>query len=224
MRLYGLPQSPVEGVDGAVALCGRDRTLSLYLQLYGRLHRRLAVGPLLGDDPEALQLEERSGLAGRSSDEERQRGVRRLVVVALVLPLFYGGEDRRNVPGLQTQLLGLRPDRVLPRELPDRRAPEVAHPLGRDVLVGPGIPTDAVHVQPALAREGAPSHVRTVRVGGEVHELGDVVGGLGELPQTLVVEDLQAHLELQIGDRGDEIAVPAPLPDAVYGPLHVHRS
>src|SRR3712207_952539 len=34
-----------------------------------------------------------------------------------------------------------------------------------------------------------------------------------------LVEDLQPHCERKRGVRGDEIAVPAPPPAAVYGPL-----
>src|SRR5215208_353097 len=221
--LYSLSQCPIEGIDGPVALGGRDLTLPLDEELYRRLDRRLAVSPLLGDYAETLQLEERLRLAGRPSDEERERGVRGLVVVAFVLPLLYGGEDRGHVASLQAQLIGFGPDRILPRELPDRRAPDVAHRHRRDVLVGPRVLGYPVHVQSALVGEGAPADVGAVRVGGQVHELGDVIGDLREPLTTFVVYHLQAHFELQVGDGGAQIAVAAPLAHAVYGPLHVRR-
>src|SRR5215218_5041999 len=98
---YGLPEGPVESVHGAIAFRGGDHTLPLHQKLDGRLDRRLAVSTLFGDDPEALQFKERLRLAGRPPDEEGERGVGRLVVVALVLPLLYRGEDRRDVSRLQ---------------------------------------------------------------------------------------------------------------------------
>src|SRR3712207_1771933 len=159
MRLYGHSQGPIQRVDGTVPLCGRDHPLPLDEELYSSLDRRLAAGPLLGDDAEALQLEERLRLACGPTDQERERSVRRLVVVALVLPLLYRGEHRSHVPRFQIQLHGLGPNRVLPRELPDRRAPEVAYPLGRDVLVGSSVFGYAVNVQPALVGECAPAYV-----------------------------------------------------------------
>ena len=79
--------------------------MSVHGELYGRLRRRLPAGALFGDDPERLQLEERPVLARGPPDEQRQRRVRGLVVVALVLALLYGAEDLRRIPGLEPQLL-----------------------------------------------------------------------------------------------------------------------
>jgi len=81
-----------------------------------------------------------------------------------------------------------------PRELPDRRAPDVADRLRGYVLVGRGVLGDAVHVQPALVGEGAAADVGPVGVGRQVHQLRDVVRHFGEPLQALFAEHLQAHL------------------------------
>src|SRR5215210_4185342 len=144
-------------------------------------------------------------------------------MVAFVLALLYGAEDLGRIPGLEPELPCLGPDGVLPRQLPNRRPPYVPYGLGHDVLVGRGVFGDAVDVQPTLVGEGAAPHIGTVRVRRQVHELRDVVGDLGEPPQPLLIHDLQAHLELQVGDGRDEVTVAAPLPDTVDGPLYVRR-
>src|SRR5215208_4172043 len=87
---YGFPQRLIQGVYRTVALRGGDDSLAAYIELYGRLCRRLPAGPLLGDDPERLELEERSVLTHCPADKQRERGVSGLVVETLVLALLYG--------------------------------------------------------------------------------------------------------------------------------------
>src|SRR5215210_4092012 len=144
-------------------------------------------------------------------------------MVALVLALLYGAEDLGRILRLEPELPCLGPYGVLARELPNRRPPYVPYRLGRDMLVGRGVFGDTVDVQPALVGEGTAPHVGTVCVRRQVHELRDVIGGLGKPPQPLVIHDFQPHLELQVGDGRDEVAVAAPLSDTVDGPLHVRR-
>src|SRR5215203_5035670 len=66
---YGLPQRLIQGVYRTVALRGGDDPLAAHEELYGRLRRRLPASPLLGDDPERLQLEERPGFTRRTPDQ-----------------------------------------------------------------------------------------------------------------------------------------------------------
>src|SRR5215211_4643398 len=220
---YGFPQRLIQGVYRTVALRGGDDPLASYGELYGRLCRRLPAGALLGDDPERLQLEERPVLPRGTPDQQRERGVGRLVMIALVLALLYGPEDQGRILGLEPEFPCLGPDGVLPREFPYGRPPYVPYGLGRDVLVGRRVLRDAVDVQPAFVRKRATPHVGTMRVRRQVHELRDVVGDLGEPPQPLVIHDLEAHLELQVGDGRNEVAVAAALPDTVYRSLYVRR-
>src|SRR5918995_3144253 len=63
VRPDGFPQRLIEGVYRTITLRCRNDPLPAYRELYGRLCGRLPVGPLLGDDPERLQLEERSFLS-----------------------------------------------------------------------------------------------------------------------------------------------------------------
>src|SRR5918997_6285663 len=104
VRPYGFSQRLVKGVDGTVALCCGDDPLAVYGELYGRLRGRLSAGPLLGDDPERLQLEERPLLTRRPPDQQRERGVCGLVVIAFVLALLYGTEDLGRIAGLDPKL------------------------------------------------------------------------------------------------------------------------
>src|SRR5215212_1727844 len=182
MRPYSLPQCLIQGVHGTIPLRGGDDPLPAYEKLQSRLRSRLPASPLLGDDPERLQLEERPVLPRRPPDKQRERGVSGLVVIALVLTLLYGPEDPGRIPGLEPQLSCLGPDGVLPRELPYRGTAHVPYGLGRDVFVGRGVLGDAVDVQPTLVGEGAAPYVGTVRVRRQVHEFRDVVGNLGEQP------------------------------------------
>src|SRR5215212_2987170 len=142
-------------------------------------------------------------------------------MIPFVFALLYGPEDAGGVPGLKPELFGLGLDGVLPRELSNRRSSYVTYGFWGDVLVGGRVLGDAVDVQPAFVGEGAAPHKGTVRIRRQVHELRDVVGGLGEPPQPVFTYDLQAHLELQICDGRNEVAVAAALPDTVDGPLYV---
>src|ERR671916_3065834 len=175
MWTNGLAQGLVQGVYGAVALGGGDDALAPHGELDRCLRGRKAVGALLAYDPERLELEERAVLAGGATDQKRQRRVGGLVVVALVLPPLYGREDLAGVPRVYPELLGFCLYGVLAGELPDRRPPDVADDLWGDVLVSGRVLAYAVHVQPALVGERAPADVGPVRVGREVHQLGDVV-------------------------------------------------
>src|ERR687897_415602 len=92
MRAYSLAQGTVEGVHRPVTLGGGDDPLALDQELDRRLGGSLTPGPFFGDDPESLQLEEGLSITRSSADEQRERGVGRLVMVALVLPLLYRRE------------------------------------------------------------------------------------------------------------------------------------
>src|SRR5215211_6809470 len=65
VRPDSFPQRLVQGVDRTVTLRCRDNPMAVYGELYGRFGGRLPIGPLLGDDPERLQLEARPVLSRR---------------------------------------------------------------------------------------------------------------------------------------------------------------
>ena len=80
-----LAQRRVQGVDRAVALGGADEALAADVDLDGGLHHGLAVLALLDDDAEALEAEQRLVRRQLRAQQEVERGVGGLVVVALVL-------------------------------------------------------------------------------------------------------------------------------------------
>ena len=82
------PQRPVERVDRTVALGGPDVALVADPELDRRLGLDPAVGALLGDDPEALEPEQRLVGSGLAPEQELEGGVRRLVGVSAVLALL----------------------------------------------------------------------------------------------------------------------------------------
>ncbi len=79
----------------------------------------MAVGALLGDDPEALEPEERRVLPGLAAKEELERGVGRLVLVAAMLALLDALERALGGVGVEVDAgrLGLGEHRALAREL-----------------------------------------------------------------------------------------------------------
>src|SRR5829696_7432910 len=79
----------VERVDWAVALGDADVALPVDPDLDRRLGHDLAVLALLGDHPEALELEQRLIGPGRAAKQQLERGRRGLVVVAAVLALLH---------------------------------------------------------------------------------------------------------------------------------------
>ena len=81
-------QRAVERVDRAVALGGAQVALAVDPDLDRRLGLDPAVRALLGDDAEALEPEQRLVVAGLAAQQELERGVGRLVLVAAVLALL----------------------------------------------------------------------------------------------------------------------------------------
>ena len=81
-------QRPVQRVDRAVALRGADVAAAVDPDLDRRLRLDLAVGPLLGDHPEALEPEQGLVVPRLAPQQQLERGVGGLVVVAAVLALL----------------------------------------------------------------------------------------------------------------------------------------
>src|SRR5918999_385958 len=83
-----LTQRLVERVDGAVALGGADIALAVHPDLDRRLGLDPAVGALLHDGAPRLEPEQRLVLARLLADQEVERAVGRLELVARVLELL----------------------------------------------------------------------------------------------------------------------------------------
>ena len=125
-------QGAVERVDRAVALGDAQVALAVDLDLDRRLGLDLAAGPLLGDDAEALELEQRLVAAGLAAQQQLEGGRRRLVVVAVVLALLQPlDRPRRRLvvelePGLARPGRGSSPCRRAPRAGSSRSLPTAA--------------------------------------------------------------------------------------------------
>ena len=150
----------------------------------------LAVLALLDDDAEALEAEQRLVRRQLLAQQQVERGVGGLVVVALVLallePLEHGGDARVVALELEAELLRLAHDGALAGELGDDDALLVAHPRGVDVLEGLRRLLHGGDVHAALVGEGGAAHVGRVRPDGRVGHVGDEVRRLGEALELLV--------------------------------------
>ena len=89
------------------------------------------------------------------------------------------------------------------------------------MLEGLGVGAHARRVQAGLVGEGVLAHVRLGRVGRAVEQLVDEVGRLGQSRELLGRQQLDAQLQLQVGDDRDQVGVAGALPDAVDRPLHL---
>ena len=221
----GLAQRRVEGVDRAVALGGADDALAADVDLDGRLHVGLAALALLDDHAEALEGEQRLVRRQLVAQQQVERGVGRLVVVAAVLallePLEHDGDALVVALELQADVAGAAQHRALARELRDEDALLAAHDGGVDVLEGLRRLLHGGHVQPALVGEGRLAHVGLVRADGGVADVGHEVRRLVQARELLVADHRPTHLELERRDDADQVGVAAALAVAVHGALHL---
>ena len=160
-------------------------------------------------------------MPGLPAQEQLEGRVGGLVLVAAVLALLdpLDGPLGRVRVEVDARALGAALHRAPAGELRDQDVAAVADEPGLDVLERPGVGLNAGRVHPALVGEGVAADVRPVRVGLQVAELVDEMGGLGEPPQTVVRDALVAHLELERGKDRDEVRVAGALAVAVHRAL-----
>ena len=79
-------------------------------------------------------------------------------------------------------------------------------------------------MQPALVREGAVADVGLPLVRLNVRQLVEKLRHLAELFELRRAHAFLAHLQLQVGDHGDQIDVAAALAEAVDRALHLGRA
>jgi hypothetical protein len=97
-------------------------------------------------------------------------------------------------------------------------------PLRVDVLIGVGRFQDRRDMDAALVGEGGMAGVGLVIVVLQVGDFGDEARQTGQLAQAFVRQHRMAHLQLQIGQEGDQIGIADPLAVAVDGALHHRRA
>ena len=104
-------ERPVERVHRAVPLGGAHVAPPVDPDLDRRLGLDVAVGALLGDDPEALEPEQRRVLAGLAAQQQLERSVGRLVLIAAVLALLDALERALGGVGVEVDARPPRPRR-----------------------------------------------------------------------------------------------------------------
>ena len=188
-------QRLVERVHRAVALGGAHVALAVHPDLDRGLGLHAAVRALLDDRAPRLEPEQRLVLAGLLADQQVERAVGGLELVAAVLELLHALDHARG--GLVVHVRA-RLHRALAGQLGDQHAAVGAH-VGRvDVLEGARVAVDAGHVHAALVGEGVGAHVGLVGVRRDVAELVDQV----RRPRSAAAAArapmrLEAHLQLE---------------------------
>ena len=133
-------------------------------------------------------------------------------------------ECARVARKVDSQALRLRGKRGLPRKLAHEHPRRVADVLGARVLVGFREARDGARVQAAFVRERRGARVRMVRGNGQVARLGDELGGPRKVAQVVGTDAAESHLELHVGDGGEQVGVAHALADAADGALHLQRA
>ena len=234
----------MQGVHRAVALADGDAALVADPQLDGGLAlathgvvvgssrprhagggpgRRTAraVAPHL--HPERLDAEERLLPAEGRPHPQLQGGVGHLELVALVLQPLQSLDQLgdRGAVHVEAQLPGLQLDRRPSRHLRDHEAGAVAHRHRVDVLVGVGPAGQGAGVQPGLVGERRGAHVRLLGVRNPVDHLRHPPGHRRQQLQPLRRQRRHAHLQAQVGNDRNQVAVAGALAVAVDGALHL---
>jgi len=175
-------QGAVEGVDRSVSLRDPHVALAVDPDLDRRLGLYAPVLALLGHHPKALELKQRLVLARLAAQQQLERGVGGLVVVAAVLTLLepFQGPLRNVVVDFEPRRLGSADDRALARQLRDQHVATVADQLRIGVLEGAHVGAHPGDVHAALVRERVSPHIGLVRVRHRIADLVDVVSCLGQ--------------------------------------------
>ena len=152
--------------------------------------------------PPGLEPEERLVLPGLLADQEVERAVGGLELVAAALQLLHA---LHHPPGRGVVHARRAPARSLSptarRRARARSAPTSAGSRCSNVRASR---VHAGHVHPALVGEGVRPHVGLVRVGRDVAQLVDQVGGLGQAPHcSRPIDSSRASAPAPAGSRRD---------------------
>ena len=93
-----------------------------------------------------------------------------------------------------------------------------------NVLIGAAVAKHRRYVLASLVREGAVSNERLLEWQRQVGDLGDGSRDVGESAGSSCRQRVEAQLQDQVGDHGDEVGVSAALAITVDRPLHHVRS
>ena len=220
-------QRPVERVHRTVALGRADVALAVDPDLDRGLGLDAAVGPLLDDRPPRLEPEQRLVVAGLLAQQQLERAVGRLVVIAAVLelldPLDHAGPRRRRRARCPASRA-----RACTVPLPEsseistsRRLPTTAGSMCSKVVGSAATP--ATCIPPLCANALRPTYGWSGS-GVKLSSSSRKCAAGGQRPELLVGQALVAELQLQVRDDRDEVRVAAALAVAVHRALHVRRA
>ena len=178
-----LAQSGVQGVDRAVAVGGGVEHLARDLDLDRSLGEQFGAAALLHQDGVVAQREGPlvAGLVALHEQLERRLGALEGEAVGFELLDDLAQRLRIDAVELLAELLGPDLDVGLAAKLADHETHDVADDARVDVLVGAAGAGRRGAVDAALVGERGPADVRLMVVRGDVDDLGDVAGHLGQL-------------------------------------------
>ena len=147
-------------------------------------------------------------------------------MVAGVLEFLQGLDDLAEDLAVQldAELVRLQLDGGPTRHLRHEEAGAVANQLRVYVFVCVAPARYGAGVQAGLVGERRGPDIRLLGIGGEVDQLGHVVGHRRQLGEPPFGQRLHPHLEAEVGDDRHQVAVADPLPVAVDGSLHLGGS
>ena len=173
-----------------------------------------------------MVLDEREGgrvLTCLLADEHLEGGLGGLELIAFAFEAFHLGEDllhlRCTFGEFEAHAFGFDEHVRLAGHVGDGDDALVADEFGIDVLVGAGQLLHGVHMQSTFVREGSEADVGRTDV---MRHVGELVHEVGEFAQAGEIEaEVDAHLDLQGGHDGDEVAVSDAFAVAVDRALHL---
>ena len=167
---------------------------------------------VVGDDAERLHREVVGHPAGGPPQQQLQRAVGHLEVVALVLQALELVEHPADdlAVELEPELVRLHGQRRPAGHFRDDDPGPVADQVGLDVLVEVGAARHRTGVQAALVREDRVADVGLLRVRRDVDQLGDVVRHRRQPLQAVGRDGADVELERQVGDGRRQVRVARP--------------
>ena len=220
-------QRAVERVDRAVALGGAHVALAVDPDLDRRLGLDLAVGALLDDRAPRLEPEQRLVAAGLLAQQQLERAVGGLELVAVVLELLDALEDARRAVVVELEAGRSRPSRR-PCRAPEssetsrsRRLPTSAGSTCSKVVASARMPAAC---SPALCAKACLPTYGWPTSGGRLSSSSTKCAVSVSRASCSGASTLDAHLQLEVGDDRDEVRVAGALADAVDRALHLRRA
>ena len=217
-----LAQSPIQRVDRAITL--RDCVLNVGCHVY--LHRRLGDGRVAGvlqhHDPVVVEREILFIPPYLLPQQQFKTPLGRLELIPGILQflhLLQHSLEHHLVAAQMKLLICLGGDIALAAHLADQDSPGVADLFRIDVLIASDILLHRMHVHAAFVGEGGRPDIRLIDHRVQIRDLIDITADFRDPLQRPRPQAVQLVLQLQIGDQGQQVHVPAALAESIDRPL-----